>query len=218
MSAAQNRFLSTCAFRTSPEDPESGRGGRPAARPPVGLGQVSMPSVRVRRVASVDTHRGRDTRLTIAGGRCTSVGELRECWHSAPQGSYRLRSGLDRPDELSFVPAASAAGSGVEIFGAVHGAREVCGELLRSSPLPHLVAEPHFCAFALGSAEILLIDFPRMDALIEVTGSPADVDRAIGALGLPLSLFGHATLPELVSRFEVQNSLTALLRATDGQR
>jgi adenylate cyclase class 2 len=53
--------------------------------------------------------------------------------------------------------------------------------------------------------------YPRMDILVEVEGAPAQIERAIAALGLPRDGFTAERLPEFVRRFEARSGVSALL-------
>ena len=69
--------------------------------------------------------------------------------------------------------------------------------------------------YDLAGAMIRFERYPRMDDLIEVEGSPEQIERAIAALGLPRAGFTSERLPEFVRRFEARTGTAAAL--SDGE-
>lgn len=53
--------------------------------------------------------------------------------------------------------------------------------------------------------------YPRMDDLVEVEGTPAQIERAIAVLGLPREGFTSERLPDFVKRFETRTGQSAVL-------
>src|SRR5450759_1138061 len=53
--------------------------------------------------------------------------------------------------------------------------------------------------------------YPRMDALVEVEGTPTTIEEAIAATGLPRDGFTAERLPDFVRRFELRTGLRAAL-------
>jgi predicted adenylyl cyclase CyaB len=53
--------------------------------------------------------------------------------------------------------------------------------------------------------------YPRMDALVEVEGTPATIEAAIAATGLPRDGFTAERLPDFVRRFEQRTGQRAAL-------
>jgi adenylate cyclase class IV len=53
--------------------------------------------------------------------------------------------------------------------------------------------------------------YPRMDDLVEVEGSPASIEAAIRALGLPRDSFTPERLPDFARRFEARTGRLAAL-------
>jgi predicted adenylyl cyclase CyaB len=53
--------------------------------------------------------------------------------------------------------------------------------------------------------------YPRMDVLVEVEGTPAQIERAIAALGLPRDGFTAERLPDFVRHFEARTGVSARL-------
>ena len=69
--------------------------------------------------------------------------------------------------------------------------------------------------YRLAGAVIRFEHYPRMDDLVEVEGSPADIEQAILATGLPRDGFNTDRLPDFVARFEARTGQTAAVAATD---
>jgi adenylate cyclase class IV len=59
--------------------------------------------------------------------------------------------------------------------------------------------------------------YPRMDDLVEVEGTPAGIERAVTALGIPRSAFTAERLPRFVRRFEERTGLRAAVCDADLQ-
>lgn len=53
--------------------------------------------------------------------------------------------------------------------------------------------------------------YPRMDPLVEVEGTPAAIELAIGALDMPRAMFTTDRLPDFVARFEGRTGTFAAL-------
>jgi len=65
--------------------------------------------------------------------------------------------------------------------------------------------------YAFERATVRFERYPRMDALVEVEGLPDDIERAIGALGMPRAGFSAERLPAFVARFEARTGQRAAL-------
>jgi predicted adenylyl cyclase CyaB len=65
--------------------------------------------------------------------------------------------------------------------------------------------------YELDGAMIRFERYPRMDDLVEVEGSPEQIERAIAALGLPRAGFTSERLPDFASRFEARTGTRAAL-------
>jgi len=79
----------------------------------------------------------------------------------------------------------------------------------------------HVTQYALERATVRFERYPRMDALVEVEGPPASIERAIAALGLPRNGFSTDRLTAFVERFERRTGERAAVSArqlTDGIR
>lgn len=63
--------------------------------------------------------------------------------------------------------------------------------------------------YALGDTMVRLERYPRMDGLVEVEGSPAGIERAIAATGIPRSAFLPDALTDFVTRYNATHSGSA---------
>jgi adenylate cyclase class 2 len=65
--------------------------------------------------------------------------------------------------------------------------------------------------YDLDGAMIRFERYPRLDDLVEVEGTPAQIERAIDAIGLPRERFTSERLPDFVRRFEERTGTRAAL-------
>jgi predicted adenylyl cyclase CyaB len=65
--------------------------------------------------------------------------------------------------------------------------------------------------YRLGDATARLETYPCMDVLVEVEGTPAAIEQAITASGIPRSEFTAESLAEFVRRFELRSGQPAVL-------
>jgi adenylate cyclase class IV len=65
--------------------------------------------------------------------------------------------------------------------------------------------------YELEGAMIRFERYPRMDDLVEVEGTPVQIEGAIAALGLPRDGFTSERLPDFVRRFEARTGRSAVL-------
>lgn len=65
--------------------------------------------------------------------------------------------------------------------------------------------------YELDGATIRFERYPRMDALVEVEGVPAAIERAVAATGLPRAGFSAERLSDFVRRFEARTGSRAAL-------
>ncbi|GLC28429.1 class IV adenylate cyclase [Roseisolibacter agri] len=71
--------------------------------------------------------------------------------------------------------------------------------------------EREIAQYALGDATLRFERYPRLDVLMEVEGTPAAVEAAIVATGLPRAAFTAARLADFVAAFERRTGQTAAL-------
>jgi adenylate cyclase class IV len=65
--------------------------------------------------------------------------------------------------------------------------------------------------YVLDAATVRLEQYPRMDPLVEVEGSPAAIERAIQQTGIDRAAFTADSLADFVRRFEARTGQPALL-------
>jgi adenylate cyclase class IV len=65
--------------------------------------------------------------------------------------------------------------------------------------------------YDLAGAMVRFERYPRMDDLVEVEGTPEQIERAIAALGLPRDGFTSERLPDFARRFEERTGTRAAL-------
>jgi adenylate cyclase class IV len=58
--------------------------------------------------------------------------------------------------------------------------------------------------YDIAGAVVRFEEYPRMDPLVEVEGTPAAIEQAIGALRMPRDAFTTDRLPDFVARFEAR--------------
>lgn len=75
--------------------------------------------------------------------------------------------------------------------------------------------EREVAQYALGDATLRFERYPRLDVLMEVEGTPAAVESAIAATGLPRAAFTAARLADFVAAFERRTGLSAALSARE---
>ena len=75
--------------------------------------------------------------------------------------------------------------------------------------------ERHIAQYAISGGIVRFEEYPRMDPLVEVEGSPEAIEKAILATGLPRSGFNSDRLPDFVARFEARTGLKAALSANE---
>ncbi len=67
--------------------------------------------------------------------------------------------------------------------------------------------------YELQGASVRFERYPRLDDLVEVEGSPEQIERAIAVIGLPRIGFTSDRLPDFVRRFEARTGQRAALSA-----
>jgi adenylate cyclase class IV len=68
--------------------------------------------------------------------------------------------------------------------------------------------------FELEGATLRIERYPRMDPLLEIEGSPAAIERAVEATGIPRAEFTADSLTEFVRRYELRSGHPAALTLT----
>ena len=81
--------------------------------------------------------------------------------------------------------------------------------------------EREIAQYELEGATVRFERYPRLDDLVEVEGTPEQIERAIAAIGLPRDGFTSERLPDFVRRFEARTGERAALcqsELRDGRR
>jgi predicted adenylyl cyclase CyaB len=71
--------------------------------------------------------------------------------------------------------------------------------------------EREIAQYELEGATVRFERYPRLDDLVEVEGTPEQIERAITAIGLPRDRFTSQRLPDFVRRFEDRTGQRAAL-------
>lgn len=69
--------------------------------------------------------------------------------------------------------------------------------------------EREIAQYSLAGATVRFERYPRMDDLVEVEGTPEQIEQAIGLLGLPRTAFTSGRLADFVMAFERRTGLRA---------
>ncbi len=88
---------------------------------------------------------------------------------------------------------------------------QLAAMLDRLGYLVTIAIDREIAQYDLGGAMIRFERYPRMDDLVEVEGTPAQIEEAIAALGLPRDGFTSERLPDFVRRFEARTGGAAAL-------
>lgn len=75
--------------------------------------------------------------------------------------------------------------------------------------------ERRIAQYSLAGATVRFEEYPRMDALVEVEGSPDAIEKAIRATGLPRSGFNADRLADFVARFEERTGSMAAVSSNE---
>lgn len=90
-------------------------------------------------------------------------------------------------------------------------ADELTGILERLGYVVTIAIDREIVQYDLGGAMVRFEKYPRLDDLVEVEGTPEQIERAISTLGLPRDGFTPERLPDFVRRFESRTGTTAAL-------
>jgi predicted adenylyl cyclase CyaB len=69
--------------------------------------------------------------------------------------------------------------------------------------------------FRIAGAMVRLEHYARMDDLVEVEGEPAQIENAIGAIGIPREHFSAEPLAAFISRYETRSGQSAITGPRD---
>lgn len=193
-----------------------------------------MPTTReVELKALVDDVAARRRAVEGAGGRLTFEGRLEDCRYDAPDRGLALRDVVLR---LRVYRTGDDVRGMLDWKGPTQyvDGYKVRDELTTSAGNPVALAamlerlgyvvvreiDRQIAQYDVAGATVRFEEYPRMDPLVEVEGTPAAIEAAIGALGMPRAAFTTERLPAFVARFEMRTGTFAALcdRELSGDR
>lgn len=167
-------------------------------------------------------------RLMDAGATLSFVGRTADTRYDTPAHALRLRDevlrvrrqqgeGVDRV-QLEHKGAASYEGG--------YKVREEIGVAVSDDKTLHLLLsnlgyvvtreiEREIVVLAFRGATVRFETYPRMDCLVEVEGTPENIEQAIAAMGLPRAMFSTDRLADFAMRFEARTGTRAALCARE---
>lgn len=162
--------------------------------------------------------------VEAAGGTLTYAGRLTDRRYDTPElalhhRDHVLRLRVYRSDaevraELDWKsPTRHEDGYKVrEELGVQLAEPEVMAELLeRLGYVVTVAIDREIAQYDFRGATVRFERYPRLDDLVEVEGTPEQIERAIAALGLPRDGFTNERLPDFVRRYEARTGLRAAL-------
>jgi adenylate cyclase class IV len=172
----------------------------------------------------VDDVTVRRSLVEAAGGRLVYSGRLRDVRYDLPDGSMSARDHVLR---LRVYEAAAGGEAHLdwkgetryedgfkvrdEISTSAGDADALAAILGHLGYVPTMEIERHIAQYELHGAVVRFEEYPDMDALVEVEGSPEAIEGAIEAMGLPRAGFTVERLVEFVARFEARTGRRASL-------
>jgi predicted adenylyl cyclase CyaB len=165
-------------------------------------------------------------RLEAAGAELTFAGRMEDRRYDTPDGRFArrdvvIRLRVYRPSDGS--PAetfldwkgASSSDSGYkvrdELSTTVGDALTLATILDRLGFIVTREVDREIWLYTLGAAMVRFEQYPRMDVLLEVEGSPDAIEDAIAITGIPRSAFSDERLLDFVARYEERTGLDAAL-------
>ena len=166
------------------------------------------------------------TRLEAAGATLEFAGRMEDRRYDTPDGRFArrdvvIRLRVYRPSDGGAQEAhldwkgASSSDSGYkirdELSTMVGDAGTMATILDRLGFIVTREVDRQIWQYKLGPAMVRFEQYPRMDILLEVEGSPDAIEQAIGSTGIPRSQFSDERLLDFVARFEERTGLDAAL-------
>ncbi|MEP6617884.1 MAG: class IV adenylate cyclase [bacterium] len=174
----------------------------------------------------VDDVRRRRAEIEAAGGTLIFDGRLTDHRYDTANGLLasmdhvlRVRVYIDERGaraELDWKgPTSRVDGfkSREELEAAVTDANALGAILAKLGYVVTMTIEREIAQYDLGGAIVRFESYPRMDDLVEVEGTPEQIERAIVALGIPRDGFTADRLSDFAARFEARTGLEAALSA-----
>ena len=165
-------------------------------------------------------------RLEAAGARLMFVGRMEDRRYDTPDGRFARRDVVIRlrvyrpsdggPVETFFDwKGASSSDSGYKVRDELSTTAGDAGTLAmildRLGFIVTREVDREIWQYKLGAAMVRFEQYPRMDVLLEVEGSPEAIEAAIATTGLPRSSFSDERLLDFVARYEERTGLDAAL-------
>jgi predicted adenylyl cyclase CyaB len=174
----------------------------------------------------VDDLEGCRQRVEAAGAVLRFAGRLEDRRYDTPDRSLRVRDNVLRtrvrrlpgegPVRASIDwkgPTSQTDGYKVreELAVGIEDERTLAAVLARLGYNVTEAIDRDIWEYELDGATIRFERYPRMDSLVEVEGSPATIERAVSATGLPRRGFTAEGLSDFVRRFEARTGGRAAL-------
>jgi len=165
-------------------------------------------------------------RLEAAGATLTFAGRMEDRRYDTPDGRFArrdvvIRLRIYRPSDGGRAEAyldwkgASSSDSGYkvrdELSTMVGEASTIAMILDRLGFVVTREVDRRIWQYTLGAAMMRFEQYPRMDVLLEVEGSPEAIEGAIATTGIPREAFSDERLLDFVARFEERTGLDAAL-------
>jgi predicted adenylyl cyclase CyaB len=165
-------------------------------------------------------------RLEAAGATLTFSGRMEDRRYDTPDGRFARRDVVirlriyrptdGRPSETHLDwKGASSSDSGYkvrdELSTLVGDAGTLATILDRLGFIVTREVDRQIWQYRLGAAMVRFEEYPRMDVLLEVEGSPEAIEHAIVTTGIPRAQFSDERLLDFVARFEERTGLDAAL-------
>jgi predicted adenylyl cyclase CyaB len=174
--------------------------------------------------AVVDDWDSRCRRVRDAGGTLVFAGHLEDRRLDTPAREFARREEVIR---LRIYRAGTAARAELGWKGPTAHATgyKVREEIQTAVPEPHVMAhileriglivtrviDREIAQYELAGATVRFERYPRMDDLVEVEGSPENIERAIAVLGIARDAFTPERLPQFVRRYQERTGEQAAL-------
>ena len=165
-------------------------------------------------------------RLEAAGAKLSFVGRMEDRRYDTPDGRFArrdvvIRLRVYRPSDGGPTEAfldwkgASSSDSGYkvrdELSTIVGDAGTLAAILDRLGFVVTREVDRKIWQYKLGAAMVRFEQYPRMDVLLEVEGSPDAIEVGIAATGIARSAFSDERLLDFVARYEERTGLDAAL-------
>jgi len=178
----------------------------------------------------VDDVAARRAQLEAAGGRLVYTGRLFDARYDLPDHSMSMRDHVLRVRKYE---AETGRRTHLDWKGETRYEtgfkvrEEVSTQVSDSAALAEILErlgfevtveiEREIAQYEIDGATVRFEEYPDMDPLVEVEGSPEAIERAVTALGLSRSGFTSERLPMFVARFEARTGRRASLSQAELQ-